>query len=101
MSQFSQLYAAATSEAVATIADKLTFDGAEYACVLSEETYGNSLTDGGFEPQREMRAILKLADAPTFRLGCRVTVNERAYRVVGIDTDAASVDLRLAAPDTK
>jgi hypothetical protein len=101
VSQFSQLYTAATAEAVATIADTLTFDGADYPCVLSEETYGNALADGGFEPLREIRATVKSADAPTFAIGRRVTVNGREFRISGIDTDAASIDLRLQAPDQR
>jgi hypothetical protein len=99
VSQFGQLYKAATAEAVATIDDRLTYGGKEYACVLAQETYGNALAEGGFEPARETTATLRLEGAPTFAMGRKVTVNGREYRIVGIDTDAASVDLRLQSPD--
>jgi hypothetical protein len=101
VSQFSQIYKAAVEETVETIGDTLTFDGEDYSCVLAEETYGNALADGGFEPMRETRATVASDGAPTFTIGRRVTINAREYRIVGIDTDAASIDLRLQAPDKR
>ena len=52
MSQFASAFTAATAEAIATINDTIEYRQVEYPCVLSEETYGNTLGEGGFEPGR-------------------------------------------------
>jgi hypothetical protein len=43
--------------------------------------------------------VLK-AGAPTFRLGGIVKYCGRRYRITGIDTDTATIDLTLQSPDT-
>jgi hypothetical protein len=101
MSQFAQSYRAGTNEAVATIADEITYRERRYACVLSAETYGNTLTEGGFEASRDVQATLAKDSAPRFRMGDKCKVNGRTYRIVAIDTDLASVDLRLQSPETR
>ena len=101
MSQFSQAYTAATIEAIGTIDDLITYNGQNYQASVSEETYGNSLGDGGFEVSRTLRATVVKSTAPGFRLGGRVNYNERVYRITGIETDEASIDLSLSSPDSK
>jgi hypothetical protein len=99
MSQFAQAYRAGTNEAIGTIADQLVYRERCYPCIIGEETYGNTLGEGGFEAARGVRATLSLDNAPSFRMGDRCKVNGRTYRIVGIDVDAASVDLTLRSPD--
>jgi hypothetical protein len=101
MSQFAQAYTAATDEAVATIGDEITYRERVYPCVIGEETYGNTLGEGGFEAAREVSVTLAKSNAPTFRMGDRCKVNGRSYRIVGIDTDLAAIDLRLQSPDAR
>ena len=101
MSQFSQAYTAATIEAIGTIDDTITYAGQDYSAVVGEETYGNNLADGGFEVSRGLRATLVKSTAPAFRLGGRVTYNERVYRITGIETDEASIDIVLNSPESK
>jgi hypothetical protein len=101
MSQFAQAYRAGTNEAVATIADEITYRERCYPCVLGVETYGNTLSEGGFEAAREVLATLSKDGAPRFRMGDKCKVNGRAYRIIAIDTDAASIDLRLQSPDAR
>lgn len=101
MSQFSQVYTAGATEAVATISDTLTYLQAQYACVISQETYQNQLGDGGFSPTRTLTASVLLDGAPEFRMGGRVDVGGKQYRIVGIDTDTATVDLTLQSPETR
>jgi hypothetical protein len=105
MSQFASAFTAATAEAIATINDTIEYRQVEYSCVLSEETYGNTLGEGGFEPGREMSAMVALAGAPAYTLGARVKITSggvvRPYRITGIDTDVASITLRLASPDAR
>ncbi len=105
MSQFSSAYTACTTEAIATINDTIEYRQVEYPCVLSEETYGNTLGEGGFEPGREMSAMVALDGAPDYTLGARVKITTgevtRAYRITGIDTDVASITLRLASPEAR
>lgn len=99
MSQFASVYGSGVAETVATIGDSLEYGQRTYACVLGEETYGNSLTDGGFEAVREVSAMLNKADAPTFKMGQRVKINDRVYRIVAIDDDGKAIDLKLQSPD--
>ena len=101
MSQFSQVYTAGATEAVGTIADQIVYNQQTYNAVIGEETYQNTLGEGGFEPARTVQASVLLAGAPDFRMGGRVEVNGRQYRIVGINTDAASVDLTLQSPETR
>lgn len=101
MSQFAQLYTAATAEAVATINDELTYRERCYPCILAEETYSNALGEGGFEPTRGTTATVPLAGAPIFKMGDRVKVNGRSYRITGIDTDVASIDITLSSPEAR
>lgn len=101
MSQFSTVYAASVAETVATIGDSLEYGERTYDCVLGEETYENTLTDGGFEPRRILSAMLKKAGAPTFKLGQRVKALGRAFRIVGIEDDGGAIDLKLQSPDAR
>lgn len=99
MSQFSSVYGAAVAETVATIGDSLEYGQRTYSCVLGEETYSNQLTDGGFEAVRQVTAMLNKANAPTFKMGQRCKVNDRVYRITGIDDDGKAIDLTLQSPD--
>lgn len=99
MSQFASVYGSAVAESVATIGDELEYGQRTYKCVLGEESYSNQLTDGGFEAVREVTAMLNKAAAPTFKMGQRVKVNGRSYRIVAIDDDGKALDLRLQSPD--
>lgn len=101
MSQFSKLYTAGATESVAMIADTLTYLQVGYDCVISQETYQNQLGDGGFAPVRTLTASVLLDGAPEFRMGGRVDVGGKQYRIVGIDTDNATVDLTLQSPDQR
>ena len=101
MSQFSQAYTAATIEAIATIDDLITYNGQNYQASVGEETYGNSLGDGGFEVSRTLTATVVKSTAPAFRLGGRVTYADKVYRITGIETDEASIDLSLTSPEAK
>jgi hypothetical protein len=101
MSQFSQLYGAATTEVIATIADTLIYKERAVSCVISEETYGNAIADGGFEPTRSMTALVRRDCGTRFRLGDRVTVDKKSYRIAGINTDEASIELTLQSPDQR
>jgi hypothetical protein len=101
MSQFAQAYSAASSEAIGTIKDQIEYRERHYLAVVGEETYGNALGEGGFEPQRGLTATVLKAGAPTFRLGGIVKFQDRRYRITGIDTDLATIDLTLQSPDTK
>jgi hypothetical protein len=99
VSQFSQAYTAGCAEAIDTIRDRVEYNGRFYDAVVSEETYANTLGEGGFEPQRGLTATVLKSAAPTFRMGGILKFNARRYRIVGIDTDEASIDLTLASPD--
>jgi hypothetical protein len=101
MSQFAQAYTAGCTEAVATIADEIEYRERCYRAVVGEETFANQLGDGGFEPTRGLTATVLRAGAPTYRMGGIVKYQGRRYRIVGIDTDEASIDLTLQSPDTK
>ena len=101
MSQFSQAYTAGCTEAVGTIADEIEYRERCYSAVVGEETYQNALGEGGFEAQRNLTATVLKAGAPDFRMGGIVKYCGRRYRIVGIDTDEASIDLTLQAPDQK
>jgi hypothetical protein len=101
MSQFAQAYTAASTEAVGTIRDHIEYRERTYLAVVGEETYGNQLGEGGFEPQRGLTATVLKAGAPTFRLGGIVKFQDRRYRITGIDTDTATIDLTLQSPDSK
>ena len=101
MSQFAQAYTAASTEAVGTIKDEIEYRERCYLAVVGEETYGNQLGEGGFEPQRGLTATVLKAGAPTFRLGGIVKFQDRRYRITGIDTDTATIDLTLQSPDSK
>jgi hypothetical protein len=101
MSQFAQAYAAASTEAVGTIRDQIEYRERCYLAVVGEETYGNALGEGGFEPQRGLTATVLREGAPTYRLGGIVKFQDRRYRITGIDTDLATIDLTLQSPDTK
>ena len=101
MSQFAQAYTAGCTEAVGTIKDSITYNGTVYNAVVGEETYQNTLGDGGFEATRGLTATVLKTGAPSFRMGGIVTFSGRRYRIVGIDTDAASIDLTLQAPDQR
>ena len=50
---------------------------------------------------REVTAMLRKADCPDFKMGQRVKINDRSYRIVSIDDDGAAIDLRLQSPETK
>jgi hypothetical protein len=101
MSQFAQAYTAASTEAVGTIKDQIEYRERTYLAVVGEETYGNALGEGGFEAQRGLTATVLKAGAPTYRLGGIVKFQDRRYRIVGIDTDLATIDLTLQSPDSK
>jgi hypothetical protein len=101
MSQFSQAYTAGCTEAVGTIRDQIEYLERCYDAVVGEETYGNALGEGGFEAQRGLTATVLKADAPSFRMGGIIKYAGRRYRIVGIDTDEASIDLTLQSPDSK
>jgi hypothetical protein len=101
MSQFAQAYSAASTEAIGTIKDQIEYRERHYLAVVGEETYGNALGEGGFEPQRGLTATVLKAGAPAFRLGGIVKFQDRRYRITGIDTDLATIDLTLQSPDTK
>lgn len=101
MSQFAQAYTAASTEAVGTIRDQIEYLERCYDAVVGEETYGNALGEGGFEAQRGLTATVLKAGAPAFRMGGIVKYAGRRYRIVGIDTDTATIDLTLQSPDSK
>jgi hypothetical protein len=101
MSQFAQAYTAGCTEAVGTIADQIEYRERCYDAVVGEETYANALGEGGFEAQRSLTATVLKAGAPEFRMGGVVKYCGRRYRIVGIDTDTASIDLTLQAPDQR
>jgi hypothetical protein len=101
MSQFAQAYTAASTEAVGTIRDQIEYRERCYLAVVGEETYGNALGEGGFEAQRGLTATVLKAGAPAYRLGGIVKFQDRRYRITGIDTDVATIDLTLQSPDTK
>lgn len=101
MSQFAQAYTAGCTEAVGTIADEIEYRERCYRAVVGEETYSNQLGDGGFEPQRGLTATVLKAGAPDFRMGGIVKHAGRRYRIVGIDTDEASIDLTLQSPEQR
>jgi hypothetical protein len=101
MSQFAQAYSAASTEAIGTIKDQIEYRERHYLAVVGEETYGNALGEGGFEPQRGLTATVLKAGSPAFRLGGIVKFQDRRYRITGIDTDLATIDLTLQSPDTK
>ena len=101
MSQFSQAYTAGCAEAVGTIRDQIEYLERCYDAVVGEETYANQLGEGGFEPQRGLTATVLKAGAPDFRMGAIVKYDGRRYRIVGIDTDEASIDLTLQSPEQK
>jgi hypothetical protein len=101
MSQFAQAYTAASAEAIGTIRDEIEYRERRYLAVVGEETYGNALGEGGFEAQRGLTATVLKAGAPAFRLGGIVKFQDRRYRITGIDTDTATIDLTLQSPDAK
>lgn len=101
MSQFAQAYTAGATEAVGTIKDAISYLGASYNAVVGEETFQNALGDGGFEATRGLTATVLKSGAPAFRMGGIVTFGGRRYRIVGIDTDLATIDLTLQAPDQR
>jgi hypothetical protein len=101
MSQFAQAYTAASTEAIGTIKDQIEYRERHYLAVVGEETFGNALGEGGFEPQRGLTATILKAGAPAYRLGGIVKFQGRRYRITGIDTDLATIDLTLQSPDTK
>jgi hypothetical protein len=101
MSQFSQAYTAGCEEAVDTIRDHIEYRERTYLAVVGEETFANQLGEGGFEPQRGLTATVLKAGAPDYRMGGIVKYAGRRYRIVGIDTDVASIDLTLQSPDAK
>jgi hypothetical protein len=101
MSQFAQAYTAASTEAVGTIRDQIEYQERSYDAVVGEETYGNALGEGGFEAQRGLTATVLKSNAPTFRMGGIVKYAGRRYRIVGIDTDEASIDLTLQSPEQR
>jgi hypothetical protein len=101
MSQFAQAYSAASSEAIGTIKDQIEYRERHYLAVVGEETYGNSLGEGGFEAQRGLTATVLKAGAPAYRLGGIVKFQGRRYRITGIDTDVATIDLTLQSPEAK
>jgi hypothetical protein len=101
MSQFAQAYTAASTEAIGTIKDQIEYRERHYLAVVGEETYGNALGEGGFEAQRGLTATVLKAGAPTFRLGGIVKFQDRRYRITGIDTDLATIDLTLQSPEAK
>ena len=101
MSQFAQAYTAGCVEAVGTIADQIEYRERCYPAVVGEETYANQLGNGGFEPQRGLTATVLKAGAPDFRMGAIVKYAGRRYRIVGIDTDEASIDLALQSPEQR
>ena len=101
MSQFAQAYTAGCTEGVGTIADEIEYRERCYKAVVGEETYANSLGEGGFEPSRGLTATVLREGAPSFRMGGIVKYAGRTYRIVGIDTDIASIDLTLQSPDSR
>lgn len=101
MSQFAQAYTAASAEAIGTIRDEIEYRERCYLAVVGEETYGNALGERGFEAQRGLTATVLKAGAPAFRLGGIVKFQGRRYRITGIDTDTATIDLTLQSPDSK
>jgi len=101
MSQFAQAYSAASSEAIGTIKDQIEYRERHYLAVVGEETYGNALGEGGFEAQRGLTATVLKAGAPAFRLGGIVKFQGRRYRITGIDTDLATIDLTLQSPEAQ
>jgi hypothetical protein len=101
MSQFSQAYTAGCEEAVDTIRDHIEYRERTYLAVVGEETFANQLGEGGFEPQRGLTATVLKAGAPDYRMGGIVKYAGRRYRIVGIDTDVASIDLTWQSPDAK
>jgi hypothetical protein len=101
MSQFAQAYTAASSEAIGTIKDQIEYRERHYLAVVGEETFGNALGEGGFEAQRGLTATVLKAGAPAYRLGGIVKFQGRRYRITGIDTDLATIDLTLQSPEAK
>ena len=101
MSQFAQAYTAGCTEAVGTIADEIEYRERCYRAVVGEETYANQLGEGGFEPQRGLTATVLKAGAPDVRTGGIDKYAGRRYRIVGIDTDEASIDLTLQSPESR
>jgi hypothetical protein len=101
MSQFAQAYTAASSEAIGTIKDQIEYRERHYLAVVGEETYGNALGEGGFEAQRGLTATVLREGAPAYRLGGIVKFQGRRYRITGIDTDLATIDLTLQSPEAK
>jgi hypothetical protein len=101
MSQFAQAYSAASSEAITTIKDQIEYRERHYLAVVGEETYGNALGEGGFEAQRGLTATVLKAGAPAYRLGGIVKFQGRRYRITGIDTDLATIDLTLQSPEAQ
>jgi hypothetical protein len=101
MSQFAQAYTAGCTEAVGTIRDHIEYRERTYLAVVGEETFANQLGEGGFEPSRGLTATVLKAGAPDYRMGGIVKFQGRRYRIVGIDTDTASIDLTLQSPDSK
>jgi hypothetical protein len=101
MSQFAQAYTSASTEAVGTIRDQIEYRERHYLAVVGEETFGNALGEGGFEPQRGLTATVLKAGAPAYRLGGIVKFQGRRYRITGIDTDLATIDLTLQSPEAK
>ena len=105
MGQFASAFTSGVSGSVAIIGDSLEYRQIVYSCALGEENYGSTLGEGGFEVSREITASVPLANAPTFRLGDRVKITSasttRSFRITGIRTDEASVDLSLTSPETK
>jgi hypothetical protein len=101
MSQFAQAFTAGSTEAVTTIADEIEHRERCYRAVVGEETFGNALGEGGFEAQRGLTATVLRAGAPAFRMGGIVKYAGRRYRITGIDTDAACIDLTLQSPEAR
>jgi hypothetical protein len=101
MSQFSQAYTAGCEEAVGTIRDHIEYRERTYLAVVGEETYANQLGEGGFEPSRGLTATVLRVGALDYRMGGIVKYAGRRYRIVGIDTDEASIDLTLQSPEQR
>ena len=101
MSQFAHAYTAGCTEGIATINDQIEYRERTYSAVVGEETYANQLGDGGFEPSRGLTATVLKEGAPDFRMGGIVKYAGRRYRIVGIDTDTASIDLTLQSPEQR
>lgn len=101
MSQFVTAYGSAVSETVNFIGDFLEYGQRRFACVLGEQSFANNLTDGGFAAVREVTAMLRKADCPDFKMGQRVKIADRTYRIVSIEDDGSAIDLRLQSPESK